>query len=79
MVISLGKCKQRLIARAKNEKTQLQISRKEAIDIVCADLRQNPTSIAAKNLISLFGLSAEELSEAGVSYEVLRSLDCLIV
>jgi len=74
----LGKCKKRLIARAKNQKYQLEISRAEAISVVCRELAQNPSSIKAKDLISLFGLNAEELSESGVTYEVLRSLDGLI-
>jgi len=74
----LGKCKKRLSARARNEKHQLLISRKEALDLVSEELTQDPSSISAKKMISLFGLSAEELSEAGVTYEILRSLDGLI-
>lgn len=34
--------------------------------------------IEAHNLISLFGLDAEELSEAGVDYENLKSLEALV-
>ncbi|MDD3012920.1 MAG: hypothetical protein PHC34_04385 [Candidatus Gastranaerophilales bacterium] len=74
----MGKCKKRLIARAKNEKNQLSISRKEAIGLVSGELNQDPSSISAKKMISLFGLSAEELAEAGVTYEILRALDGLI-
>jgi len=74
----LGKSKQRLIARAKNDKFQINFTRQNALVNVKEDLFQNPASISAKNMITLFGLTAEELSEAGVSYEVLRSLDYLI-
>ena len=74
----MGKCKKRLIARARNSKSQMQISREDALNQVYKELDQDPSSITAKNLISLFGLSAEELSEAGVTYEILRSLDGLI-
>ena len=74
----LGKCKQRLFARAKNEKIQLQLTREEAKRYVLKELNINPSSIAAKKIISLFGLRAEELSEIGVTYEILRSLDGLI-
>jgi len=74
----LGKSKQRIIARAKNDRSQINFTRKEALARVIDDLSHNPASISAKNMITLFGLSAEELSEAGLSYEVLRSLDCLI-
>lgn len=77
-MISLGKCKQRLKARARNEKNQLQITRQEALKFVYQLLAENPSSIEARNLISLFGLNVEELSEAGVTYEILRSLDGLI-
>ena len=54
------------------------MSRKEALGIVSEELNQDPSSIPAKKMISLFGLSAEELAEAGVTYEILRSLDGLI-
>ena len=74
----MGKCKQRLFARAKNEKTQLQLTREDAKQYVLQELNLNPSSIPAKKIISLFGLRAEELSEIGVTYEVLRSLDGLI-
>jgi hypothetical protein len=74
----LGKSKQRIIARAKNDKTQINFTRQDALIRVIEDLSHNPASISAKNMITLFGLTAEELSEAGLSYEVLRSLDCLI-
>lgn len=74
----MGKSKQRLMARAKNEKHQFQLTRQEALMIVCQELNNNPSSIQAKKLITLFGLSAEELSETGVTYEILRSLDSLI-
>ncbi|MEI8389837.1 MAG: hypothetical protein WCG23_08120 [bacterium] len=74
----MGKSKQRIIARAKNDKTQLNFTRQNALAMVIEDLANDPASISAKNMITLFGLKAEELSEAGLSYEVLRSLDCLI-
>ena len=76
--LDLGKSKQRIIARAKNDKTQLNFTRQNALAMVIEDLANDPASISAKNMITLFGLKAEELSEAGLSYEVLRSLDCLI-
>ncbi|MFH0702725.1 MAG: hypothetical protein V2B14_04205 [bacterium] len=74
----MGKCKQRLKARAKNQKFQLQITRKEALEIVKQELNKDLSSISARKLISLFGLNAEELAEIGITYEILRSLDGLI-
>lgn len=74
----LGKSKQRLIAKARNDKYQLNFTRIEALSEVTKSLSANPTSVSAKKIISLFGFTAEELAEAGMSYEVLRSLDCLL-
>lgn len=74
----MGKSKQRLWAKAKNQKYPLDMSRDGAIEAVYEELSVNPTSIKAKQLISLFGLKAEELAEVGITYEVLRSLDGII-
>jgi len=77
-VIKLGKCKQRLLAKAKNNKTPLNYTRQNALADVVEELTHNPSSPSAKSTITLFGFSAEELSEAGLTYEVLRWLDCII-
>lgn len=71
----MGKCKQRLIARAKNDKFQINITKDEALRLTVKSLSKNPASPNAKNMITLFGFTAEELAEAGLSYEILRSLD----
>jgi len=54
------------------------MTREEALSFVSNELCDDPSSIPARKLITLFGLKAEEMSEAGVTYEVLRSLDGLI-
>ncbi len=74
----MGKCKRRVLARAKSDMFNLQLSRKEAVESVMEKIRKNPASRSAKKLISLFGLTAEELSESGMTYEVLRSLDGIL-
>lgn len=74
----MGKCKQRLIARAGNDKNRLNLTRKQALNKVITILAVTPSSVSAKNTITLFGFTAEELAEAGLSYEILRSLDYLI-
>ncbi len=56
----------------------MQFTRKEAVKTVLQEIDKNPTSIYAKELISLFGLTAEELSESGMTYELLRSLDAVL-
>ncbi|MEI7473285.1 MAG: hypothetical protein WCK67_00770 [bacterium] len=54
------------------------MTREQAVERVFDELCQNPASIAAKKIITLFGLKAEELSEKGVNYEILRALDNII-
>ena len=66
------------MAKGKNDKFKLEMTRQEALKLVFKELRLNPSSTTARKIISLFGLGAEELSEAGVTYEILRSLDGLI-
>lgn len=53
-------------------------TREEALSSVLDNLSKNPSSQEAKEMITLFGLTAEELAEAGASYELLRSLDILL-
>lgn len=74
----MGKSKKRILAKGKNPKYQLNITRIEALKKAFSELLENPASTEARNLISLFGLKAEELSEMGLSYEILRSLDGFI-
>lgn len=57
----------------------LTMSRDQAVQIASDKLVKDPYSISARNLITLFGLSAEELSESGVSYELLRSMSALMI
>lgn len=75
----MGKCKRRAISKAKNHGFKMQFTRYEALKAVIEEITKNPASVYARELILLFGLSAEELSESGVSYEVLRSLDAVLL
>ena len=56
-----------------------QITRTDALKTVMQEMSRNPASISAKKMIGLFGLTAEELSESGMTYEVLRSLDGILI
>ena len=71
----MGKSKKRIIARAKHDKNPIDMNRGKAIKCVCTSLSNDVSDIEAKKLISLFGLTADELAEGGLSYESLRSLD----
>lgn len=56
------------------------MTREEAINNIFKTFNSNSSQKYkdAANIISIFGISAEELSEAGLPYENLRALDSLI-
>lgn len=55
------------------------MKREDALKEILSSLKKNPTDTNAKKLISLFGITAEELSEEGLSYEMLRALDGVLL
>ena len=75
----MGKSKKRILHKTNS---LLNLTREEALlrvatcfkNIVCDKKEEDE----AKRLITLFGLSAEELSEAGVIYEHLKSMENII-
>jgi len=75
----MGKAKNRLMGRAKNLSYKFDMTRHQAIDFVVNELVARPTSIKAKDMISLFGLHSEELTEAGMNFEQALHLDRTLV
>ena len=73
----MGKSKQRIMGRGKNLSYMYDMTRHQAIDFVVKELVARPKSVKAKNMISLFGLHAEELTEAGACYESVTGLENL--
>ena len=71
----MGKSKQRILVRGKNDLNKYDMTRHQAIDFVVNELVARPASIKAKNMISLFGLHPEELTEAGAEYECVSKLE----
>ena len=71
----MGKSKQRSFRRGVNSPTY-NMTREDAIVTVIKLLSEN--SREAENLITLFGLGAEELLEAGASYEIVKSKEGLL-
>lgn len=63
----MGKSKSRIFRKGINDQIT-RISRNDAIVEVVQHLNKNKNS-EAHNLITMFGLSAEEILEAGASYE----------
>ncbi|MCR4881512.1 MAG: hypothetical protein K6A44_06135 [bacterium] len=71
----MGKSKQRIMGRGKNLSYMYDMTRHQAIDFVVNELMTKPKSIKAKKMISLFGLHAEELTEAGACYESVSNIE----
>ena len=71
----MGKSKKRIFHKAINDRPE-KLTREEAVRRVAQILKKNePTdSIEAYNLITLFGMSAEEILEEGASYEAILGL-----
>lgn len=76
----MGKCKRRTLHKA--TATPYFMTRETAVNNVFRIFSENSKKRndlkIAMDTISLFGLSAEELSEAGVSYENLKALGSVI-
>ncbi len=67
----MGKSKKRIIYKGKNQQFD-NITRSEAVETAVKLLENNDKEVYA--VITLFGLSAEELLEAGASFESVKSL-----
>ena len=71
----MGKSKKRIIYKGKNQQID-NLTRSEAIVNAVKMLNNNDKE--AYSIITLFGLSAEELLEGGVSYELVKGLGNII-
>ena len=67
----MGKSKKRIISKGKNFQIA-NITREEAVQSTVELLQTGEKE--AYSIITLFGLSAEELLEAGASYETVKGL-----
>ncbi len=67
----MGKSKKRIIYKGKNLQLT-NLTRTEAIDTAVKLLNNNDRE--AYSLITLFGLTAEEILEGGASYEIVKGL-----
>ncbi len=72
----MGKCKKRTLRKANSSYF---MTRGEAINNIFRLFKKDSKADYkdALDLISLFGISAEELSEAGMSYEYLKALESI--
>lgn len=73
----MGKSKKRGFCRGK-DKIGSVLKRQDVILNVISAIRKNTLTDEILGLISLFGITAEELSEAGASFEELSAVKNII-
>ena len=73
----MGKSKKRIFNNQKNG-SSINIKRVDAVNTVVESIKNNILDVETKNLISLFGISAEELAESGATYEELMAIKGLL-
>lgn len=73
----MGKSKRRILHSGKNNQIT-NLTREDALGEVVKSCTSKNINDTAKNLISLFGFSAEELLENGASYEDVIGLSGLL-
>ncbi len=71
----MGKAKKRILHKSNSN---LYMTRESAVTKVSELVKKSIDNEPVLRLITLFGLSAEELSEAGVPYENLMALSSVI-
>jgi len=71
----MGKAKKRSFQKGINERFN-KLTRSEAVGTVVQMLKSGDSDVYA--LITLFGLTAEEILEGGASYEAVKSLGGLL-
>ena len=68
----MGKSKSRIFRKGINDRIT-RLTREDAVQETVKFLNAN-NNVEARNLITMFGLSAEEVLEAGASYEAVVAL-----
>lgn len=71
----MGKAKKRIIYKGKNQQFT-NISRADAIKDVVRMLKEGDKE--AYSLITLFGMTAEEVLEAGANYEAVKGVENIL-
>lgn len=71
--VKMGKSKRRILHNGSNN-LMMNLKREDALIYVVKACCAKNICLDARNLLSLFGFSAEELLEAGASYEDVKGL-----
>ena len=74
----MGKSKKRIFNKNKDESGTV-LKRNEAIEKVLCAIKMRKINEDTEKLISLFGISIEELFEAGAAYEEISALKHLFI
>jgi len=75
-IILMGKSKKRILHKTNSS---IFMTREGAVSKVLSILSSKKNDrVEAHNIITLFGLEAEELSEAGIDYENLKALEGVV-
>lgn len=67
----MGKCKKRTLNK---QVLNMSLSRNDAIKIIVEKVHTNNLDNEAKNFLTLFGITPEELTESGATYEEVMVL-----
>ena len=68
----MGKAQQRCFRKCKPYSSMI-MTREDTVKKIVRHFGSNDFDRDVKNMISLFGITAEELSEAGATYEELKA------
>ncbi len=74
----MGKAKKRIFNKTSVYKGST-LKRSEIISKVIEDVRSSSLTDETKNYITLFGITTEELSEAGAAFEEISAIKHLII
>ena len=73
----MSKSKRRILHRNKDN-VLINCSREEAVRFVTSSIKSKNFNTDAKKMLSLFGISGEELLEAGLNWEELKVISSFL-
>ena len=74
----MGKSKKRNLSKS-NDKLCISIKRSSAIKTILNNINTHKNKEETEKLISLFGITSEELLEAGADYEAISAIKYLFL
>lgn len=74
----MGKSKKRILNKT-TQTTGTALTRNEAVITILKNIKQNKQKKETANLINLFGITTEELLEAGAGFEEISSIKYMFI